>query len=218
VAFLLHLVGLLAAPRCVDAALDSSGGPARDAQRRGAGWLPGLAASGGSHRRGWDAGCHLVMAVNPVGVSTGLACGAASTTDQPRADTGLAVRRSPHPRVPSVGAPALGPYAGEKGVEGPAHHRTWWPTDGAQVLCPPTRHSKARWPKALRRWRAGVRPLVETVDDTLAPTFRLDRERPHDLSGFRVRLAAKMALHNFCIWVNEHLGRPRLAFTDLVDW
>jgi len=25
-------------------------------------------------------------------------------------------------------------------------------------------------------------------------------------------------LHNFCIWLNEQLGRPRLAFTDLVDW
>jgi hypothetical protein len=27
-----------------------------------------------------------------------------------------------------------------------------------------------------------------------------------------------MALHNFCIWVNEQLGRPRLAFADLVNW
>jgi len=27
-----------------------------------------------------------------------------------------------------------------------------------------------------------------------------------------------MALHNFCIWLNEQLGRPRLAFLDLVDW
>jgi len=25
-------------------------------------------------------------------------------------------------------------------------------------------------------------------------------------------------LQNFCIWLNAHLGRPRLAFTDLVDW
>ena len=31
-------------------------------------------------------------------------------------------------------------------------------------------------------------------------------------------VAAKIALHNFCMWLNEHLGRPRLAFTDLVDW
>jgi hypothetical protein len=31
-------------------------------------------------------------------------------------------------------------------------------------------------------------------------------------------LAAKMALHNFCIWLNAQLGRPRLAFADLVAW
>jgi hypothetical protein len=27
-----------------------------------------------------------------------------------------------------------------------------------------------------------------------------------------------MALHNFCLWLNEPLGRPRLAFADLVNW
>ena len=52
----------------------------------------------------------------------------------------------------------------------------------------------------------------------LQHTFRLDRERPHALSGLHARLAAKIALHNFCIWVNEQLGRPRLAFADLVAW
>jgi hypothetical protein len=94
----------------------------------------------------------------------------------------------------------------------------WWQTSGAQVLCPLKRHSKPPWPKALRRWRAGVRQIVATVYDKLAHTFRWDRERPHDLSGFRVRLAAQVALHNFCIWLNAQLGRPRLAFVNLVPW
>jgi hypothetical protein len=31
-------------------------------------------------------------------------------------------------------------------------------------------------------------------------------------------LAAKIALHNVCIWLNAQLGRTPLAFTDLVDW
>jgi hypothetical protein len=50
--------------------------------------------------------------------------------------------------------------------------------------------------------------------------FRGIREngRGRFVSGFQARLAAKIALHNFCIWVNEQLGRPLLAFTDLVDW
>jgi hypothetical protein len=34
----------------------------------------------------------------------------------------------------------------------------------------------------------------------------------------RARLAARVALHNFCIWLNERLGRPRLAFADLLGW
>jgi hypothetical protein len=38
------------------------------------------------------------------------------------------------------------------------------------------------------------------------------------LSGLRARLAARVALHNFCIWLNEQLGRPRLSFVDLLGW
>ena len=48
--------------------------------------------------------------------------------------------------------------------------------------------------------------MVETVYDKLYHTFRLDRERPHDLSGFQARLAAKVTLHNFCMWLNGQLG------------
>ena len=63
-----------------------------------------------------------------------------------------------------------------------------------------------------------MRQIVETVYDTLQYTFRLLRERPHDLAGFHVRFAAKVVLHNFCIWCNVQLGRARLAFADLIDW
>ena len=52
-ACLLPLVQLLAAQQCPYEALDSSGIPTRDAKRRGAGWLPGWAAIGGSNRLGW---------------------------------------------------------------------------------------------------------------------------------------------------------------------
>jgi hypothetical protein len=65
---------------------------------------------------------------------------------------------------------------------------------------------------------AGLRQLVETIYEKLHHTFRLDRERPHDLAGFQVGLAAKVALHNFCIWLSGQLGRPPLAFADLLDW
>jgi len=218
VACFLYLGRLLAAQHCLYEALDSSGLPTRDAKRRGAGWLPGLADIGWSNRLGWYEGFHLLLAVNPVGVITGFGFGPASTKDQPLAETFFALRRQPHPGLASVGAPARGPYVVDKGFEGQANQRAWWRSYGAQVICPPKRNSKTPWPKRLRRWLAGVRQIVETVYEKLHHTFRLDRERPHELSGFQARLAAKIALHNFCIWLNEQLGRPRLAFTDLVDW
>jgi Transposase DDE domain len=218
VAFFLHLVRLLAAQCCAYEALDSSGVPTRDAKRRGVGWLPGLAEIGWSNRLGWSEGIHLLLAVNPTGVITGFGFGAASTKDQPLADTFFALRRQLQPGLASVGAPAVGPYVVDKGFEGQANHTVWWTTYGAQVICPPRRTRKRPWPKPWRRWLAGVRQLVETVNEKLQYTFRLDRERPHELSGLQARLAAKMALHNFCIWMNDQLGRPRLAFADLVDW
>ena len=51
----------------------------------------------------------------------------------------------------------------------------------------------------------------------LRPTS-LWRERPHEIEGLRARLAARVALHNFCIWLNDQLGRPRLKFADLMGW
>ena len=114
---------LLAAQRCPYEALDSSGIPTRDAKRRGAGWLPGLADIGWSNRLGWYEGFHLLLAVTPGGVITGFGFGPASTKDQPLAETFFALRRHPHPGLASVGAPARGPYVVDKGFEGRANQR-----------------------------------------------------------------------------------------------
>jgi len=46
---------------------------------------------------------------------------------------------------------------------------------------------------------AEIRQMVEAVYAKLQHTFHLDRERPHELSRFQARLAAKIALHNFRI-------------------
>ena len=74
------------------------------------------------------------------------------------------------------------------------------------------------WPRAWRRWLAGKRRVVETAIAGLVHAFRLGRERPHSLDGLQARLAAKVALHNSCLWLNGQLSRPPLAFADLVDW
>lgn len=213
-----YLVQRLQAQQCAYEALDATAVPTRDAKRRGLGWLPGVVDIGWSNRLGWYEGFHLLLSVNPVGVITGFGYAPASTKDQPLAETFFAVRHQPHPRLPSVGTPALGPYVTDKGFEGTAWHQHWQHAYGAEVICAPKRNSQRPWSRAWRRWLAGIRQIVETVNGCLHQGFRLNRERPHDLSGFGARLSAKVALHNFCIWFNEQLGRPRLAFADLIDW
>jgi hypothetical protein len=63
-----------------------------------------------------------------------------------------------------------------------------------------------------------VRQIAETAIARLMDRFGLARDRPHALDGFFARLAAKVGLHDCCCWLNAQLGRPPLAFADLVDW
>ena len=198
---------------------DSSAMPVRDAKRRGHGWLAGRADIGWSNSIGWYEGFSLLAAVEPTGVITGFCFGSASTADQPLAETFFDVRANPNPRLISVGSAFSGTYVADKGFEGAENHRRWLECYGAEVIHPPKRNSKKRsWSKRLRRWVAGIRQIVETVYDKLFNTFGLWRERPHEIEGLRARLAARVALHNFCIWLNDHLGRPRLKFADLMGW
>jgi hypothetical protein len=218
-AFVLHLVALLQSPKCPYQALDSSAMPVRDAKRRGHGWLAGQADIGWSNSIGWYEGFSLLTATDPTGVITGFCFGCASSADQPLAETFFNIRANPNPRLKSVGLAFLGAYVADKGFEGKENHRRWSENYGADVIHPPKRNSrKGSWSKRLRRWIAGIRQIVESVYDKLFNTFGLWRERPHELEGLRSRLAARVALHNFCIWLNEQLGRPRLAFADLLGW
>ncbi len=215
----LHLATLLGTRECPYEALDSSAMPTRDCKRRGAGWLAGYADVGWSNSIGWYEGFSLLTATDPTGVVTGFCFGAASTADQRLAETFFAVRATPHGRLISAGSVCLGPYVADKGFEGAENHRRWLEDYGAEVIHPPQRNSrKGSWPKRLRRWVASIRQVVETIYDKLFNTFGLWRERPHELQGLRARLAARVALHNFCIWLNDQLGRPRLAFADLLGW
>ena len=200
-------------------ALDSSAMPVRDAKRRGNGWLAGNADIGWSNSIGWYEGFSLLTATDPTGVVTGFCFGAASTADQRLAETFFALRAAPNGRLISAGSLCPGPYLADKGFEGEENHRRWLKEYGARVIHPPQRNSRKRsWPKRSRRWVASIRQVVETVYDKLFNAFGLWGERPHELEGLRARLAARVALHNFCIWLNDRLGRPRLAFADLLGW
>jgi hypothetical protein len=199
-------------------ALDSSAMPVRDAKRRGHGWLAGEADIGWSNSIGWYEGFSVLAAIEPSGVITGFRFGSASTADQPLAETFFALRANPDPRLISVGGAFSGIYVADKGFEGTENHRRWLECYGAEVVHPPKRNSKKPWSKRLRQWVASLRQIVETVYDKLFNAFGLWRERPHEMGGLRARLAARVALHNFCIWLNDHLGRPRLKFADLMGW
>jgi hypothetical protein len=218
VAFGQALVVLLGSVEQAYELLDGMGVAVRNNRRKGRGWLDGLAATGWSNRLGWYDGFHVLTAVDPRGVLTGYAIAPANTKDQPYAEDFLAARAAPHPRLRMVGRPASGPYLADTGYEGRERHQRWEREYGAIVLAPPRNDRRLAWPKAWRRWHAHLRQIVEAVHSKWTELFRLDDERPHRLDGFQARFAALAALHNACIWINRSLGRPDLAFADLIDW
>jgi hypothetical protein len=88
---------------------------------------------------------------------------------------------------------------------------------GAEVISAPHQRESCALVQTVATL-AGLRQIIETISDKLLNTFRLGRPRPHALDGFQARLAAKVALHNFCLWLNVQLRREPLAFADLLDW
>lgn len=216
----LRLADAMESRKCPYQAIDSSAVPVRDAKRRGRGWLSGSADIGWSGRLGWYEGFKLLIAVEPTGVVRGFGLCAASVADQRAAESFFAARYYADARIRSVGAAfCSGFYVADKGFEGKHRTERWARNYGAHVIHPPTkRPGRKPWPARLKRWLASARQVVETVYDKLHNVFGLRRERPHDMCGLRARLAATVALHNFCIWLNEQLGRPRLAFVDLLGW
>ena len=204
-------------------ALDTLALPTRDAKRRGAGWLCEYTNIGYSGRIGWYEGFHLLTSVTPVGAVTGWGIGRASSKDQPLAESFFAARALPQrlklKYMCSAGARTDVPYVADTGFEGAPNHKRWKQLYGAELICPPHPYTRSRvWGRAARSWLARVRQIAESVYEKLHNFFGLQRERPHDMAGFQARLAATIGLHNFCIWLNTQLGRPPLAFADLLDW
>ena len=220
-AFGLHLAKEMQVAKSAYEVLDRCGIATRWANRRGVGWLPEDTDTGLCARLGFFHGLHLLTAVSAQGILTGFGVGAASAKDQPLAEALFAGRHTPDPRLPFVGAPAGGGYyVLDKGFSGAALHRQWRQRYGVRVVCAPQRDNQGRqpWPKEWRSWLSGLRQIVESVHDKLLNCFRLSRERPHEMGGFFTRLCAKVALHNFCIWLNRQHGRADLAFADLMNW
>jgi hypothetical protein len=217
--FFQHLARQLQAPESPFEILDRVAVATRHVGRRGSEWLAGYAAIGYSNRLGFFHGLQLLTAISADGVLTGFGVGAGNSKDQPMAESFLALRDQADGRFPSVGAAAGSQtYVVDKGFSGPKLHQHWRIEYGATIVCAPQRRHGPRWSRPLRRWLASLRQIIESVHEKLLQCFRLERERPHTMGGFFTRLAAKAALHNFCIWLNRQHGRPNLAFADLIDW
>jgi hypothetical protein len=199
-------------------ALDGTGLVTRNAQRRGRGWLAGLADIGWCTRLGWYEGMRLLLAVTPAGAITGWGFGSASTNDRVLAETFFAARARPQPTLPSVGQQTSDCYVADMGFSGREGEARWAQAYGATVICPPQSDSHRAWPKSRRRWLAGIRQVIETVTDHLLSTFGLDHERPHALDGLLARLAARVGLHNACCWFNRSHDRGLLAVADFLEW
>jgi len=217
-AFALHLGREAAGADHAYEVIDGTGVRTRNAKRRGAGWLFGQADIGWCTRLGWYEGLRLLLSVTPRGAITGWGLGPASTNDRTLAETFFAVRAVPDVRLPGVGQPVSDRYVADMGFSGQQREADWARDYGAIVVCPPQTGSKRAWPKPLKTWLAGIRQIIETVNARLLDPFRLDHERPHQLSGLQARLAAKAALHNICLWLNRKFGRPDLAIADLIVW
>lgn len=201
--------------------------PIPDAKRRGYGWLAGEADIGCSNRLLQQ--YRVVRRLLPSeccrsnGSHNGLLFRGGL---QRRAAPGRDLLRSESPTESQAHQRGLlnafsGTYVADKGFEGAENHRRWLEYYGADVIHPPGEASNSRkrsWSKRLRQWVAGIRQIVERVYEKLFNALGLWRERPHDLQGLRARLAARVALHNFCIWLNDQLCRPRLNFADLMGW
>jgi len=199
-------------------ALDTTAAVTRDRRRRGRGWLPGQAEIGYSSREGWFCGFRVLIACTPDGSITGFCFAPGSAKDQPLAEDFFAVRHTPHPGCPSAGTQSHSPYLADKGFAGRERHAHWRTHYGADLICPPLSNHAGAWPPCWRQWLAHFRQIIESVHDKLLHTFRLSQERPHHLTGFAARLAAKVGLHNFCIWLNRRLGCKPLAFAELIAW
>jgi hypothetical protein len=141
-----------------------------------AGWLPEDTDKGLCSRLGFFHGFHLLSVVNPHGIITGFGVAPASCVDKPLADAVFTARHTKDPRAAFAGAASRsGVYVADRGFVGEKWHQHLWRDFGVVVINPPRRTDALAkfWTKALYRWQAGLRQIVETVHDKLlTPSLR----------------------------------------------
>lgn len=193
---------------------------------------------GGSDRDAYF-GCQLLVTTVPNGPITGWTLGPASTEGRWLAEAFFCWR---HTVTAQPSTPAQlprshrrgGGYVGYTGPVGPPdaagtsgpqpiitdrgfagrHWQAHWSHDYGAVVLTQRSYTGAPAPAARRQhstWRQGIEP----VNALLIGTFHLSFPAARTRHGLRVRLAAKLALFNVLVWLNQRLGRPAYAFAAL---
>lgn len=217
-AFALWMGQQLIDPQERYAILDGTGIAVRNGKRQGGGWVPEATGIGSCSRLGYFEGFRLLLCTGEQGAVTGWGCGTATTGERALADTLFEGRLMPHPGLPSAGMTMGSCSLADMGFSGAACQARWKAVSGAFVVSPPQSHSKGKWRKTWVRELARIRQIIESVFGRLLRTFRLEHERPHTVSGFLTRLAAKIGMHNVCIWLNREAGQPDLAIANFIAW
>lgn len=196
--------------------MDSVDVAVRNVKRRGASWFDGQAGLGRSNRLGWFFGFRILTVSTPKGIVTGYGFAPGNTNDRQLAETLLAARTTPQPRLPTAGIQPDVPYLADANFAGIRWVPHWQADYHATVIAPAQRDHPPRWPKQRRRWHAGHRQIIESVHRFLLDRCRLETDRRHSLDGFFAALAAKIGLYHVCLRINQLLDRPLLSFAHLL--
>jgi hypothetical protein len=106
---------------------------------------------------------------------------------------------------------------GDNGYSGERFKEDLSEQSGHQIWASPRPSQKptSREEAQARRWLRAKRDLIETVIGMLADQFNLETTRARSLWGVMARLGAKLLAFNLSLFLNQMLGRPRLALKDL---
>ena len=88
---------------------------------------------------------------------------------------------------------------------------------GVRIITPARKNMAEENPKALRKFCARIRKIVETVGSHLTERFAVDSIRVHDLWHFPHRLIRKILSHTVMVFLNLQLGRDPLDLDGLVS-
>lgn len=110
---------------------------------------------------------------------------------------------------PGVGEPSPVMAIADLNYAGAAWSRHWRRDYGAAVFTEAEYRALATQDRRrAARWLHGLRQTVETAFNLLVGSLGLKYPRARTLSGLYARLGAKVAAHNFILFVNHLTGRP----------